>query len=385
MIISSKKVISKKQSQRQAQPLARGPTELPSRKAQTIKLGVDVHLDLYVVVRIIDGGTPQPPQRFKPVDFMLWCAKQPTLAEKVFTCYEAGPFGYTLHRRLEKMGVTNYVIRPRDWDEYSKKVKTDKRDALAMALCLDRYVGGNRDAFCVVRVPTEAQEQKGSLSRQRESLQQDKQRLAAQGRSHALYYGGHLQGEWWQEAAWQRTLPELPVIVVNLLEPLRRLLWAVEVELSARTEELVAAAPVGLPAGLGRMTSEILEREVADWDRFRNRRQVASYTGLCPREDSSSQRRFQGAINKHGNRRLRPALVEGAWRLLVFQPEYRAVKKWAAAMLVGKSGKPRRKKLIIALARTFAVDWWRVRTGRCKAEDLGLKLHPRSLPKTPVP
>jgi transposase len=52
-----------------------------------------------------------------------------------------------------------------------------------MALCLDRYVSGNREAFCVVRVPTEAQEQKRSLSRQRESLQQARQRLAAQGRS----------------------------------------------------------------------------------------------------------------------------------------------------------------------------------------------------------
>jgi hypothetical protein len=69
----------------------------------------------------------------------------------VFTCYEAGPFGYSLHRQLTKIGLTNYVIRPRDWDEYGKKVKTDKRDALAMALCLDRYVGGNREAFCVVR------------------------------------------------------------------------------------------------------------------------------------------------------------------------------------------------------------------------------------------
>src|SRR5208283_2125060 len=161
------------QLQPQPQLPARGPTAAAPRKAQTIKLGVDVHLGLYVVVRVIDGGTPQPPQRFRPADFLLWCARQLTLAEKVFTCYEAGPFGYTLHRRLEKMGVTNYVIRPRDWDEYSK---TDKRDALAMALCLDRYVSGNREAFCVVRVPSEAQEQKRSLSRQRESLQQARQR-----------------------------------------------------------------------------------------------------------------------------------------------------------------------------------------------------------------
>src|ERR1035438_5135291 len=60
-------------------------------KAKHINLGIDVHLDRYVVVRILDGGTPQPPQRFGPPEFLLWVAKQITLAEKVFTCYEAGP------------------------------------------------------------------------------------------------------------------------------------------------------------------------------------------------------------------------------------------------------------------------------------------------------
>lgn len=345
-------------------------------KTKTIKLGIDVHLDRYVVVRILDGGTPQPPQRFGPAEFSLWVAKQITLADQVFTCYEAGPFGYRLHRTLEKMGATNYVVRPRDWDEYGKKVKTDKRDAQQLALHLDRYVSGNHDAFCVVRVPTPEQEQERSVSRQRESFQQEKQRLAAQGRSYALYYGEHIQGEWWQEEAWKTSALQLPAIVVNLLEPVRRLIAALEVELKARTQEVQAAAPEQLPIGLGKLTSEILEREVADWNRFKNRRQVASYTGLCPSEDSSSDRRFQGSINKHGNRRLRPVLVECLWRLSVFQPEYRVVKKWRAELLNPKTSRPRRKKIIVAMARTFAVDWWRVRTGRCKAEDLGLKLQP---------
>ena len=52
-----------------------------------------VHLDRCVVVRLIEGGTPQPPQRFDPAGFLLWVARQVTLADKVFTCYEAGPFG----------------------------------------------------------------------------------------------------------------------------------------------------------------------------------------------------------------------------------------------------------------------------------------------------
>jgi transposase len=343
-------------------------------KAKTIKLGLDVHLDRYVVVRIIDGGTPQPPQRFRPAEFLLWVAKQLTLAEQVFTCYEAGPFGYSLHRQLEKLGVTNYVVRPRDWDEYGQKVKTDQRDAQQLALHLDRYVEGNHKAFCVVRVPSPEQEQARSLSRQRESFQREKQRLAAQGRSHALYYGEQIQGEWWHEKVWKTTAAQLPAIVVNLLEPLRRLIAVLEVELQSRTQEVEAAAPALLPVGLGKLTSQILEREVADWHRFQNRRQIGSYTGLCPSEDTSSQRRFQGAINKHGNRRLRPVLIECAWRLSVFQPEYRLVKKWRPELLNPKTSRPRRKKIIVALARAFAVDWWRVCTGRCQAQDLGLRL-----------
>ena len=56
-------------------------------KAKTLKLGLDVHADNYVVVRIVDGGTPQPPQRFTPPEFLVWVEKQLAQAEQVFTCY----------------------------------------------------------------------------------------------------------------------------------------------------------------------------------------------------------------------------------------------------------------------------------------------------------
>jgi hypothetical protein len=56
---------------------------------QVIKLGIDVHLDRYVVVRQIDGGAPQPPQRFSPTQFLEWAQKQTALAQQVYSCYEA--------------------------------------------------------------------------------------------------------------------------------------------------------------------------------------------------------------------------------------------------------------------------------------------------------
>ena len=357
--------------------LAPVPTHSGSEKTrlhEVIKLGIDVHLARYVVVRQIDGGAPQPPQRFSPDQFVQWAKKQTELAKRVYSCYEAGPFGYSLHRKLTGLGVTNYVVRPRDWDQYGKKVKTDKRDAKELVLNLDRYVAGNRDAFCVVRVPSEAEEQARSRGRQRQSLQNEKQRLAAQGRSHAMYYGAHLQGEWWTERAWKELA--LPAIVMELLESLRRLILAIEEELKIKTKAIVEAASEQLPVGLGKLTSELLEREICDWNRFNNRRQVASYTGMCPQEDSSDQRRFQGSINKHGNRRLRSVLVEASWRLIQFQPTYKPVAKWRKVLSDPKATKSKRKQIAVAIGRQFSVDWWRVRTKRCCATDLGLAVNP---------
>ncbi len=105
-------------------------------KAKSIKLGIDVHADSYRVVRQVDHATPQPAQKFTPEGFLLWAKKQLELAETVHSCYEAGPFGYGLHRQLEQMGIHNLVIRPQNWDELHKGVKTDKTDALALVLRL---------------------------------------------------------------------------------------------------------------------------------------------------------------------------------------------------------------------------------------------------------
>lgn len=341
-------------------------------RVQVIKLGLDVHADSYVIVRIVDGQAPQPGQRLRPEAFEEFVKKQQSQADKVYACYEAGPFGYSLQRELTKLGVVCYVVRPRNWDEYGSRVKTDKRDAHELALCLDRYVSGNTKAFTVVRVPTPQEEQRRSQGRLRQSLLNHKQRLAAQGRGDALYYGYRLRGSWWKWAAWQGLERQLPAHLLDLLSSLKGLIEATEKELSRLTGQLEDSAQGQLPMGVGRLTVQLLEQEVCDWARFKNRRQVASYTGLCPREDSSGPRRFQGSINKHGNRRLRPLLVECLWRLVRFQPNYRTVKKWRPLLMDPKATRSRRKKIIVAMARQFAVDWWRIRTGRTTAEALGM-------------
>ena len=119
--------------------------------------------------------------------------------------------------------------------------------------------------------------------------------------------------------------------------------------------------------------TEELQREIGDWHRFRNRRQVASYTGLCPSEHSSGQSRLQGCINRHGNPRVRHLLIEAVWRLFKFQPQYRTIAKWLPALSALKISGARKKKIIVAIARQLAVDLWRIATGRTTAAALGLQ------------
>jgi len=347
-----------------------------SGKAEVILLGIDAHADKQVVVRQVDGLTPQPAQQFTHDRLLRWAAKQLTLGKEVYSCYEAGPFGYGLHRELEAIGVTNLVVRPRKWDEYGQKIKTDKRDARALTEALERYVRGNKRALSVVRVPSESQEQQRSLSRQREALVRERKRLAAMGRSHALYYGKRIRGQWWKPRCWQLLQGELKAIVLELLEALRDVILVVEKQLEAATENIESAASGARPKGLGALTSEVIDREIGDWNRFSNRRQVASYTGLCPTEDSSGDRRFQGSVNKHGNPRIRHVLVEATWRLLRYQPGYLRLKKWQQEMKAanGKIPAGRKKKMVVAIARRFMIDLWRIKTGRSTCEQLGLEL-----------
>jgi hypothetical protein len=48
------------------------------------------------------------------------------------------------------------------------------------------------------------------------------------------------------------------------------------------------------------------------------------------------------------------------------------MKKWGASLLDATTGRSRRKKLLVALARQWVVDLWRWRIGRATLEQLGI-------------
>ena len=110
-----------------------------TEKAKTrCKLGLDVHAASIMVARQVEGLQPQPPQKFKVGDFVKWVKGQVEQGWEVISCYEAGPTGYWLHRKLTELGVTNYVVCPTRLDSRGKGVNTDKTDALELVVRLDR-------------------------------------------------------------------------------------------------------------------------------------------------------------------------------------------------------------------------------------------------------
>jgi len=348
------------------------PTETQNNApAKCIKLGIDVHAQSYRVVRQVDNATPQPAQKFTPQAFLLWAKKQLTQADTVYSCYEAGPLGYGLHRELAAMGIHNVVVRPQNWDELHKGIKTDQTDALALVQRLDRYVQGNTKALAIVRVPTPEQELARSQSRLREQLLAHRLRFEAQGRSLLLFNGLQTQGRWWQPSAWSLLQSQVSPALLELLSILRQLLLAVQAQLEALTKTLEAAAQPQA-RGVGALTSQILEREILDWHRFQNRREVASLTGMCPGVRTSGNKTRSGPITKHGNRRIRTALIELAWRTLRFQPQYPPLQRWRTVLANPQASAGARKKAIVAIGRRLAIDLWRLNTGRTTAQKLGL-------------
>ena len=83
-------------------------TTYPSKSTasyDSIKLGIDAHAQYYWVSRQVDGATPQPVQKMTYEELMLFVVKQQKLTRNVVTCYEAGAFGFHLHRRLEELMI----------------------------------------------------------------------------------------------------------------------------------------------------------------------------------------------------------------------------------------------------------------------------------------
>lgn len=355
------------------------PTITRSKSAPTAKtickLGLDCHAATITVARQIEGLKPQPPQTFTIAKFLAWVGKQISEGYDLFTCYEAGPTGYWLHRKLVALGARNIVVCPTKLDSRGKGVNTDKTDATELLVRLDRYVAGNTKAFAVVPVPSEEQEQKRAVTRQRDQLRRKRLSIAAQGRMLLLGQGFRFSNGWWQPGQWKRVQAEVTVPwIIESLEVFQRIIKTLNKEVAELTVGIQRQAPQSLPIGMGPLTHEVMEREVRGWERFKTHRQIGSYSGLTGGVSSSGQQSADLNITKSGNARLRSSLVECAWRMVRLQPDYWLVKKWKAVLSNPRAHGRRRKQAIVAFARQMLVDIWKWKLGKITPDQLGWRM-----------
>jgi len=235
-------------------------------------------------------------------------------------CYEAGPCGFGIARRLKQLGVECEVVAPSLTPKRAgERVKTDRRDARKLARLL------RAGELSPVYIPESTDEAIRDLCRARTDAVDDRCRSRHRLKGFLLRHGYHYQGKSSWSAAHERYLRELvlphPAMKVILEEYLQGI--AAAGERIARCEEAMRAllekwhlrpAVKALMAmkGFRTVAAMILVSELGEVHRFSHPRQVMAYLGLVPTENTSSDRRRQGHITKCGNAHARWLLVECA-------------------------------------------------------------------------
>ncbi len=332
-------------------------------------LGIDVADARHVVTRFVPGEGAKPAEGMTSETLVRRVGKLLKEGFCVHCVYEAGPTGFALARQLIALGASCLVVRPRKLDRYGRRRKTDPRDSRQLAEDLAHHHAGRRGLLLPVRIPSVEEELRRLPVRERETLADARQQILRSAKGRALALGYRLPKEWWRPRVFPKLLRGLPPALAKLIQRTALAAAAMKEQLELVEEEIKADAPPA-PVGVGALTAGTLEREVLDWKRFPSGKKLGSFAGLCPSEDSSGRRRRLGSIDKHGSPRLRFWCQEAVWRLYKFQPAYKGV-VWARGQLID-ANRSRAKQVAVALARRFLVDWWRVRTGRVAASELGL-------------
>jgi transposase len=194
---------------------------------------------------------------------------------------------------------------------------------------------------------------------------QTRTRIMNQLQAAALNEGMRYKKKLWRESGRQQ-LESLPLAPwasrrrQDLLEVLDRINPTIT-ELTHAIEQEAEKCPhakrLMTHPGVGALTALAFVLIVGEAERFGCGKQIASYLGLVPEEDSSGERRRLGHISKQGNSLLRFLLVEAA------QVTVRSDVRWRSRFfhLAQRRG---RKIAKVAMARRLAVRlYWMWRRG----------------------
>jgi transposase len=240
-----------------------------------------------------------------------------------------------------------------------RKQKTDRQDAqLILRLLLE-------DRFPQIWVPSSENRDLRQLLWHRHRMVQARTRIMNQLQAVALNEGLRCKKKLWRErgrqqlesfrlAPWaSRRRRDLLELMDRLNPTIAELTQAVEYE----AEKCPQAQRLRTHPGVGSLTALAFVLIIGKAERFSCGKQVASYLGLVPLEESSGNRRRLGHITKQGSSMLRFLLVEAAQVTVRSDPQWRS--RYFHLMM--RRG---RKTAKLAMARRLAVSlYWMWRKG----------------------
>lgn len=292
-------------------------------KQITTYVGIDAHKkDLFIAMLVGTDKTPVTwtvPNEPNAVRRLVRKLERETRG-RVQACYEAGPCGYALQRRMTTARVSCQVIAPALVPRKpGDRVKTNRRDARKLAELL------RAGLLTAVRPPTPEEEAVRDLCRARDDARADLQRCRHRLSKLLLRRGLHFSGRNWTRAhrqwvdglTWvhdaERVVVEDYWLAIDQVE-------ARLIELDARLMDIAQTEPYREPVawlrcfrGIDTLTAILIVAELHDFRRFQSPRALMAYLGLVPGEDSTGQKHRRGRITRTGNALVRRLLVETAW------------------------------------------------------------------------
>ena len=252
------------------------------------------------------------------------------------------------------IGDATEVARKRE-----RKQKTDRQDAQHILRLL------LKDDFPRIWVPNWENRDLRQLLWHRHRMVQARTRIMNQLQAVALNEGLRCKKRLWREhgreqlesirlAPWaSRRRQDLLALLDRLNPTIAELSQAIEHE----AEKFPEARWLMTHPGVGPLTALAFVLIIGRADRFQCGKQIASYLGLVPLEDSSGNRRRLGHITKQGSSMLRFLMVEAAQVTVRSLPEWRS--KYFHLMM--RRG---RKIAKVAMARRLAIRlYWMWRKG----------------------
>jgi transposase len=287
-------------------------------------VGIDAHArELHLAMFIGDASqpiiwtSPNEPRAIERVRRRL----EQEAPGAVRCCYEAGPTGYVLQRRLTTARIECRVIAPSLIPEKaSDRIKTDRRDARKLAQLL------RADLLTTIQPPSERAEAIRDLVRARDDARVDLMRHRHR-LSKLLLRRGHLyprtpwtrdHQRWvntldWPQPAEQHVVRDYQLAIAQVEARLDELDQAIE-QIALAPPYAGAVAALRCFRGIDTVTAFTLLAELYDIRRFPHPRALMAFVGLVPSETSTGERHKRGGLTRAGNTLARRLLIQAAWQ-----------------------------------------------------------------------